>query len=192
MLNNNEIWKPIAGFEDRYEISSFGQVRSLQDNHGRECIRMKALQPSWNKQYLQVQLFLKDVNHHRLVHRLVADAFIPNPNSKPHINHIDGNKLNNHMSNLEWCTPQENIQHGYDIGLNPSNAESIKGIKLGLSSTYHNVTWDKSRNKWKASLKDKQKMVFQKRFDSEVAAAMYVNEMLDSLGYFDRPRNIII
>lgn len=192
VLNNNEIWKPIVKFEDRYEVSSLGRVRSLQDNHGKDRINLKKLSLSWNKQYLQVQLFHKNKNNHRLVHRLVAEAFIPNPDSKPYINHIDGNKFNNHVSNLEWCTQQENVQHAYNTGLNPSNANSIKGNKSGLSSNYHNVTWDKSRNKWKASLKDKQKLVFQKRFDSENEAAIYVNNMLDFLGYSDRPRNIII
>lgn len=191
MLNLIEIWYPIEGYEDRYQVSNFGNVRTILDNHGNAKCALKTQGKSWNQQYLSVQLYIKDVKRHHLVHRLVAQAFIPNPENKPHVNHKDGNKLNNHVSNLEWCTQQENIQHGYVIGLNPSNAEAIKGTKSGNTSNYHNVTWDKSRNKWKASLKDKQKMVFQKRFDTEIDAAKYVNEMLDSLGYSDRPRNII-
>lgn len=191
VLNNNEIWKPIEEFLGRYEISNLGRVRSLEDNHGKPIERIKTL--SLNQTgYYEVQLSIKDKNYHRTIHRLVALAFIPNPDCKPHINHKDGNKLNNSLDNLEWCTPRENIQHAYDTGLNTSNAESLKGNKWGKSSKYHNASWDNTRGKWKASLKEKQKMVFQKRFDSEIEAALYVNMMLDSLGDTKRPRNIII
>lgn len=191
VLNNNEIWKPVGEFIGRYEISNLGRVRSLEDNHGKPIKRIKK-QSLTQTGYYEVQLSIKDENHHRKVHRLLALAFIPNPDCKPHINHIDGNKLNNSLDNLEWCTQQENIQHAYDTGLNPTNAESLKGNKWGITSKYHNVSWDKTRGKWKASLKEKQRMIFQKRFDSEEDAALYVNKMLDSLGDTKRPRNVII
>jgi hypothetical protein len=110
------------------------------------------------------------------------------------VNHIDGNKLKNNACNLEWATCSENHQHAFLTGLrnNQHVAERQRGTKSGLSSKYHNVTWDPSRGKWKATLKDKGKMVFQKRFISEDDAAQYVNEQLDLLGYSDRPRNSII
>ena len=191
MLNSNdEIWKEIEGFEGRYEISTHGNCRSLQDNHGRQRIRNVALSPSWNKQYLQIQLFIKDKGTKVLVHRAVALAFIPNPENKPQINHIDGNKCNNHISNLEWCTCAENIQHAHDTGLNPGNSAALIGRKWGSTSKYNNVTWDKSRNKWKATMKVAQKTLFQKRFDTENEAAEYINHMIDLLG-LDRPKNII-
>ena len=95
------------------------------------------------------------------------------------------------MSNLEWCTAQQNIQHAYATGLNPGSGDSLVGNKWGSTSSYHNVTWDKSRGKWKATMKVKRKMIFQKRFDTEVEAALYVNLMIDTMG-LDRPKNIIV
>ena len=193
MLNNNdvEIWKPVVGFEGRYEVSSHGRVNSLQDNHGRPVRKAKTISTSWNGQYLSVQLFVKDVKYYKSAHRLVAEAFLPNPTNLPQVNHIDGVKTNNHVSNLEWCTAQQNIQHAYATGLNPGSGDSLVGNKWGSTSSYHNVTWDKSRGKWKATMKVKRKMIFQKRFDTEVEAALYVNLMIDTLG-LDRPKNIIV
>ena len=111
MLNyDDEIWKPVKEFEDRYLISSYGRVMSLQTNTGKAIQRLKTLSPSRNGQYIDVQLFIKDVVYHKAVHRLVAEAFLDNLAGKPFVNHKDGNKVNNHIDNLEWCTCQENIQ----------------------------------------------------------------------------------
>ena len=192
MLNyDDEIWKPVKEFEDRYLISSYGRVMSLQTNAGKAIQRLKTLSPSRNGQYVEVQLFIKDVVYHKAVHRLVAEAFLDNPAGKPFVNHKDGNKVNNHVDNLEWCTCQENIQHAWDTGLNRSNADALKGIKWGSTSKYNNVTYDKSRDRWIASMKQDQKTLFQKRFKTENEAAEYVNTMIDLL-QLDRPRNIII
>ena len=191
LSNSNEVWKPIVNFENRYEVSSFGNVRSIQDNHGRTICKSKTIRKSWNGKYLSVCLSYKDKGRHELVHRLVAMAFIPNPDNKPQINHIDGNKHNNHVSNLEWATCKENIQHAHNTGLNPGNSKALIGKKWGKTSKYNNVTWDKSRNKWKATMKVARKMLFQKRFDTEEEAALYVNHMIDTLR-LDRPKNIII
>lgn len=196
MLNNNdEIWKGMIGFEDRYQVSSLGRIRSIKDNHGNSCEKIKATRVRSNScKYEYVQLSVKNKAFHEAVHRAVAKAFIPNPDSKPVVNHIDGDKLNNNVCNLEWVTHSENHIHAYTSGLRSAThlVERQLGQKYGASSKYHNVSWDSSREKWKASLKNKGKMVFQKRFDSEIAAAEYVNEMLDSLGIKNRPRNIII
>lgn len=195
MLNSNdEIWKDMIGFEGRYQVSNHGRIRSVLSNHGTYQEKIKTLrQRSKTCEYLYVQLSVLDKPHHEAVHRAVAKAFIPNPDNKPMVNHKDGNKLKNNVCNLEWATCSENHLHAFSTGLrnNQHVADRQRGQKIGSTSSYHNVSWDSTRLKWKATLKDKGKMLFQKRFDCEIKAAQYVNEMLDVLGYSDRPRNVI-
>lgn len=105
---NKEIWIKIPNFENRYEVSNLGKVRSLD---GRQ--KGKILKPiNKGRGYRQICLYKTNTNRklHR-VHRLVAQAFIPNPENKPYINHIDNNPSNNCVSNLEWATPLENYNH---------------------------------------------------------------------------------
>lgn len=189
--SNNEIWKPIKDYEDRYLISNQGRVKSIQDNHGNFRELLIALIPrSEECPYYYVKLTKKSHIKNMAVHRLVALHFIDNPEDKSIVNHIDGNKLNNNVCNLEWCTHSENHIHAYATGLKVS-ARAQLGKKAGNSSKYNNVSWDKSRNKWKAFLKNKGKILFQKRFETEIEAAEYVNLMLDKYGLTDRARNII-
>lgn len=195
MLNNDEeIWKIMIGFEGRYQVSNRGRVRSVLSNHGRYQEKIKSARlRSVTCAYLYVQLSIMDQPHHKAVHRAVAEAFIPNPENKPMVNHKDGSKLNNNASNLEWVTCAENHLHAYATGLSVSYiAGRNRGLKSGITSKYHNVSWDVSRSKWKATLKDQGRMVFQKRFDCEFEAATYVDMMLDRLGYSDRPRNFAV
>ena len=99
-----EVWKPISGYEGLYEVSSFGRIRSV--------VHRLLLTPDEARGYLRVTLFKNGVRNRQPVHRLVAKAFLPNPRNKPAINHIDEDKSNNRVSNLEWCTPKENCNHG--------------------------------------------------------------------------------
>lgn len=104
-----EIWKDISGYECKYKISNYGRIKSL--NYGKtqkEKIRKTQL----NKGYAKVNLSKNGKVKHYLVHRLVAEAFIPNPNNLTEINHKDENKENNHVSNLEWCTHKYNMSYG--------------------------------------------------------------------------------
>ena len=120
-----EIYKPIVGYESSYEVSNYGNVRSLDrvtdgiDKWDRDFrIRGKQIKP-WvaGTKYPTVELSINSKGKSYLVHRLLAIAHIPNPDNLPYVNHIDGNKLNNHISNLEWCTAGENIEHAFRTGL---------------------------------------------------------------------------
>lgn len=99
------MWKQIQ-YEANYEISEEGQVRN------KETLQIKSLRYS-NKGYARVTLYPSGKTYS--VHRLVADAFIENPKNLPSVNHKDGNKKNNKLSNLEWCTPKQNTRHAIDV-----------------------------------------------------------------------------
>ena len=105
-----EIWKPVLGYEGLYEVSNWGRVKSLNYNHsGKE----KILKPvTYKSGYLYVVLSKNNKRKHFLIHRLVAEAFIPNTDNLPQVNHKDENPLNNVVSNLEWCTSSYNINYG--------------------------------------------------------------------------------
>lgn len=105
------IWKDIIWYEWRYQISNLGNVKSLWNNRAK---KEKVLKKRKNV-YYQVILHNKLIVKTLYIHRLVAQAFIPNPENKPQINHIDWNKLNNRLENLEWCTISENHLHKYRV-----------------------------------------------------------------------------
>lgn len=122
-----EIWKDIEGYEGIYQVSNLGRVRSLdrirngRNQYGAEfkvIHKGKELTPfSTLTGYLEVSLYIKQKRHNFLIHRLVAQAFIPNIKELSEVNHIDGNKSNNRSDNLEWCTNIENQQHAIRTGL---------------------------------------------------------------------------
>lgn len=117
-----ELWKPIEGTNGKYEVSNTGKVRSL--NYGRLGITKEL--KSWdNGGYERVNLTIAKKQSKKLVHRLVAEAFIPNPENKSEVNHIDGDKHNNHVDNLEWTTHDENIYHADKTGLREGSVNAL-------------------------------------------------------------------
>lgn len=105
----DEIWRDIKGYEGLYQVSSLGKVKSL-------FRYKKVLKPlKVGAGYFQVQLCRRKKAKAYLIHRLVANHFIDNTENKLHVNHIDGDKANNSVHNLEWTTPSENEKHSYQV-----------------------------------------------------------------------------
>lgn len=138
------MWKPIKDYEDLYLINTNGQVLSIKSNRILKEITVA-------NGYLCVNLSRNNNHKPFRIHRLVAQAFIDNPLKKLQINHKDGNKLNNTMSNLEWCTASENQIHAYKNGLHKrgnkmcaAGKESIHSIKVNQYDLNNNFIkcWD--------------------------------------------------
>lgn len=115
---NNEIWKPIMGYEGYYEVSNLGRIKSLsrvvQSKHGGTYpVGGRIMVGTPTNLYLCITLCRSGEQKRVGIHRLVAQAFIPNPENKRTVNHKDFDKSNNHVDNLEWATYQENLGHFY-------------------------------------------------------------------------------
>ena len=128
-----EIWKDIEGYENHYQISNLGNVKSLsrklKTKHSFRVTKEMLLKVTIDAYGYGVVCLSKEMKIKRCrVHRLVAQAFISNMENKPHVNHIDGVKTNNYFGNLEWCTPQENINHAMATGLTDGMNGSILTI----------------------------------------------------------------
>lgn len=143
-----EIWKDIKGYEGLYKISNYGRVKDIRlyktyHIKGNKIIRdyqniriykkfrhNKILTPykSPSNKYLMRNLSKNNMQTNYLIHRLVAQHFILNPDNKSCVNHKDGNKLNNHVFNLEWCSYSENIKHAYGTKLRDNNINHLKKV----------------------------------------------------------------
>ena len=135
-VKNDEVWRDIENYEGLYQISNFGRVKSLHYE------REKILKLSNAKDgYLQITLQNKGGKSFQ-IHRLVANAFIPNPNNFSQVNHIDENKKNNKAKNLEWCTPLYNIRYGNGIKKRAINrGTSVIGVdEEGSEVQFYSLT----------------------------------------------------
>lgn len=136
------MWKPITGFEGLYDVSETGCIRNART--------LKILKPNKiGKGYLIVHLKKDGKRYARYVHRLTAEAYVPNPHNHPVVNHDDGNKENCHYTNLIWSTYSENNQHAYDTGLKLRGEGQYKAIlteenvreikRLGKYATFQEI-----------------------------------------------------
>jgi len=117
-----EYWKPIKGYEDFYQVSNLGDIKSLfrliKTGENKRSVGERLLKQNTNRYgYKMVSLSKDSVLKTVSVHRLVGIAFVDNTQNKSEINHIDGNKSNNEIHNLEWCTKSENNKHSLKLGL---------------------------------------------------------------------------
>lgn len=140
---NNEIWKDIDEFKGMYQVSNYGRIKSLEriverNNKGKTKVNEKILKTYINKKtgYCYAMFSILGKNKIRHIHRLVAKAFIPNPQNKKDINHKDCNRTNNYIDNLEWCTRSENIKYGFKYGK----------IKCNFTKRYEKVKGDKEND----------------------------------------------
>ncbi len=131
-MNEEEIWKDVNGFEGYYAVSNTGKIKSIPrfifNGKGYFKTKDKIIRPvfdSCGRQ--QAHLHKNNIRTTSYVHRIVGKAFIPNPDNLPQINHIDGNKINNHVNNLEWCDNLYNQRHSWAIGLRKPNLGEKSG-----------------------------------------------------------------
>ena len=133
-----EIWIPIAGYEKCYEVSNFGRIKSLKrkvrvgiPGQHPYWLKERILKPYIDKKgYLHIDLKVKGTRKNKKLHQLVAQAFIKNHHNLKFINHKDGNKKNNQIENLEWCSIAQNNKHAWENGLTNNKGELNGRSKL--------------------------------------------------------------
>lgn len=136
-----EQWRDVKGYEGKYQVSNLGNVRSVDRTFTNSCgviVTRKGmlLKPNLNRDgYLKVTMHKGGKVNTILIHRQVADAFIPNDKNYPQVNHKDGNKLNNNAANLEWCTALDNMHHAAEQGLRNKALEYAKSMRKPVIAT---------------------------------------------------------
>ena len=184
--------KVVTGFGGKYLVTDIGEIFNSK--------RGKKLKPKLTKfGYYEVALSnqqngVRSVTY-KSMHRLVAEYFLDNPDNLPQVNHIDGNKLNNHISNLEWCSAKHNIQHAWKNGLAKPSRPNLGRKLKSTKSKYRNVIYISKRNAFRAVLSRKisgKKFTKTKMFsiekygyeNAELMAAKAVNEFIETYTEF--------
>lgn len=163
-----EKWKDVTGFEGLYQVSNLGNVKScdryisagVNANHKSQHIHERLLKLKGGGKYIQVILCKNGKCYARLVHRLVAEAFIPNPDNLPCVNHKDENKKNNVADNLEWCTYAYNNSYNDRVGkCRDKISNTLKGRKSNrqLTPEQRKHISDAAKKVWLKRRKSKQK-----------------------------------
>lgn len=156
----SEAWKPVVGFEGLYEVAPCGAIRNSRT--------LRWLSPSVKDDgYTSVKLFKDGRGYQKSVHRVVAEAYLPNPESKPQVNHKDLNKKNNDVSNLEWVTQEENLAHAIRNGTNKTRISKLK-----MNEKYQNIFFLAKCDECGARTKlfrdgDKAEEAWNRRYDQE-------------------------
>ena len=142
---SKEVWKDIPGYEGLYQVSNLGRVKSLQRMiHGTgrgfpRIIKERILTPNLTGTKYYFVMLCNNGHRIHLIHRLVATAFLDNPQNKSDVNHLDGNKLNNKVSNLEWATRAENIQHAFATCLAKAHHNQINKKKVAVCKNHEDI-----------------------------------------------------
>lgn len=118
-----EIWKPVTEFENKYEVSNLGNVKSLNFHRSGKPQILKQYSDRYG--YMKVYLYRNGKPHYLTVHRLVALAFLENPDNNKTVDHIDCDRTNNRVENLRWVTTKENLRHSHRMGRQVINATPI-------------------------------------------------------------------
>ena len=144
-MTESEIWKDVVGFEGFYKVSNKGNVHSVSRKNALGKNREgRMLKPIYDKDgYIRVNLCKKGKQKTRLIHRLVLEAFVPNPNGYPEVNHRDEVKTNNHVENLEWCTREYNMNYGTTtirVGQKLSKKVKAVNVETGEVITFNSAT----------------------------------------------------
>lgn len=139
-MKPDEIWKDVVGYEGYYQVSNYGAVRSLDRlNKSGKRFKGRLVTQSNCNGYCRVGFTIGYGGKHLLVHRLVAIAFIANPENKLQVNHIDNNRSNNHHENLEWCTPKENVVHAIKLGVFAYSINERNGTSKFTNEQVRNI-----------------------------------------------------
>lgn len=178
-----EIWKDIPEYEGVYQISNLGNIRSLdrtiKDKNKTYLLHGKTLKQGLRNSYKVINLNKNATRKSYQIHRLVAEAFIPNPNNYNIVNHIDENPTNNNVNNLEWCNQKHNVNHSKYKMCHPRNTK----LSTKTNEKYINI----KNNKYRVGIRQIKVDVC---FDNLYDATLYRDEMLPVLEeYYENSKN---